>query len=200
MNNNQALPLTSILIFSIIGAIVSTLCDGNHVFTETLSYTYPYYFGQAWWVFPNFLVAFIVMSLGYYLTPVFLPESIDYSLSTSSGKLSEFLDTTVIYILVYLMTGFAHHNPWLLAFILYGLFFVRLYASYERSFVFIVAILLAIGGNCVESTLALFGQMQYTNPNLYYVPIWLGSIYMHASFCLRASLRYFVYGNEESYD
>ena len=50
--------ITRLLPFSVLGAIVATLCDANHVFTETLSYPEPFLFGQAIFVLPGFFVAF----------------------------------------------------------------------------------------------------------------------------------------------
>lgn len=43
---------------ALIGAVVATLCDANHVYTMTLSYPAPILAGQAWWVFPGFFLAF----------------------------------------------------------------------------------------------------------------------------------------------
>ncbi len=38
------------LYLAVVGALVATLCDANHVYTQTLSYPAPVYAGQAWWV------------------------------------------------------------------------------------------------------------------------------------------------------
>ena len=50
--------LIKFLPFALLGAIVATICDANHVFTGALSYPKPFLFGQAWFVFPGFVVAF----------------------------------------------------------------------------------------------------------------------------------------------
>ncbi len=186
-------PVVKIVFVIFLAAGISTLCDANHVYTGTLSYTDPVLFGQAWWVFPNFLLAFSIMAIIYHLIPAVFAKQLKEHVSFTVGTAPAFLDTTVVFTLCYLLSGFAQNDPNLLALILYLSFAIRLLASYERGFILFAALLMALGGSFVEGTLSVLGQMQYAQPQIYHVPLWLGALYMNGAFCLRESFRYFVY-------
>lgn len=60
MNN---LKTSGFLHLALLGAVVATLCDANHVYTLTPGYPVPFLAGQAWWVFPGFFLAFLFMGV-----------------------------------------------------------------------------------------------------------------------------------------
>jgi len=185
-----------IFVLAIIGAIISTFCDANHVYTGALNYTQPDFWGQAWWVLPHFIFAFCLLFTGVQLFSRFWFKDSLTKATLASGYLESFVNQVLLFILLYLMTGFAHQNPLLMSAILYLTFLLRLLVSYERRFIFIAAVLMAILGMGFEGTLSAIGLMEYSHPFIYHVPLWLGGLYMHGAFCLRESFRYMVYHSD----
>ena len=117
--------LINFLPFALLGAIVATICDANHVFTGALSYPKPFLFGQAWFVFPGFMVAFTFMGLNYLFAPAIFPKTATSTVSTSSGSLSLFVENLLFFMMVYLLSGFGNQEPGLLSVILYASFLAR---------------------------------------------------------------------------
>ena len=185
--------ITRLLPFSILGAIVATLCDANHIFTETLSYPEPFLFDQALFVLPGFFVAFTIMALNYhYATPLF-PKSAENGISMSAGTLAPFVESFLFFMMIYLMSGFGNYHPVLLSVIFFGSFFIRLALTYEKTFILLFAILLGIGGMVVEGAMTQVDLVHYREPEIFGVPYWLGGVYMHGALALREGMRYFVY-------
>jgi len=195
MSINKSL-LFRFLSFAIISAIVCTICDANHIHTQTLSYTYPFLLGQAWFVFPGFVVTFMVMAVVYNTLIKAFPKQIAHIESGSSGSRPAFVENMIFFMMVYLMSGFGNHEPDLLSFIFYVSFFIRLAYTYDRTFLFIVAIILCIGGMIGEGMLGQFDLGHYREPEIFGVPYWLGGVYMHGALALRAGMRYLVYTKE----
>jgi len=174
-------------------AVFTTLCDGVHVLTGTLTYSNPDWFGQSWSVFPSFTVVFFVMMLLYDKIFTKLPEEFEHQRSTSHGSLKEMVESFLIFFLVYLMSGLGNEHPVLLNLIFYGAFLMRLRITYERSFILVFSIVLAIGGMVGEGLLVLSGWVEYRDPDIFYVPYWLGGIYLHGGLALREIMRYAIY-------
>ena len=103
------------------------------------------------------------------------------------------VESFIAFVMVYLLSGFGNESPYLLALIFYGTFFLRLAATYERSWAFLLALMLGVGGTVAEGFLSLFGQVAYRHIDVFGVPYWLGALYMHGALALRESLRFFVY-------
>ena len=188
--------LIKFLPFALLGAIVATICDANHVFTRTLSYPEPFLFGQAWFVFPGFITAFTFMGLNYLLAPTLFPKAVATTQSTSSGSLPLFAESLLFFMMVYLLSGFGNHEPKLLSVIFYSSFLIRWIFTYERTFMLLFAILLGIGGMFVEGAMTQFDLVHYREPEIFGVPFWLGGVYMHGALALREGMRYFVYRND----
>ena len=178
---------------ALVGAAVTTVCDANHVRTETLSYTEPFLFGQAWWVFPNFFVAFLVMSLSYLALSSSLSRVVETRESRSAGSLAPFVQTLSIFALVYLLSGFAHERPVLLTVAFYGAFLARWALTYERAWLLLLAALMAAGGMLAEGVIGAAGLATYRHSDVFHVPFWLGGLYLHGAFALRETMRVFVY-------
>ena len=185
--------LIRILPFVFLGAVVATICDANHVFTETLSYPKSFVFGQAWFVFPGFVVAFTFMAINYLFAPTLFPKAATSAKSTSSGSLPVFVESLLLFMMVYLLSGFGNHYPNLLSVIFFSSFFIRLAFSYEKTFILLFAVLLGVGGMTVEGAMTQFDLVHYREPEIFGVPYWLGGVYMHGALALREGMRFFVY-------
>lgn len=184
---------TGILTLALLAAIVATLCDANHVFTQTLSYPNPLFFKQAWWVFPAFFTAFLFMAINYLYVSRILSQKLDIKLSTAHGSWRSLSKDLIAFACAYLLSGFGNFHPVLLCFIFYLTFIIRLSFTYERAWLCILAILLAIGGMFFEGLLAEFGLVKYRHADIFNVPYWLGGVYMHGAFALRSGMRALVY-------
>jgi len=179
-----------------LGALVATLCDGIHVHTKTLSYTKPFLFGQAWWVFPLFVLTFFFMGTAYLFISDRRGANIPVQQSTSAGSARELAETIITFGLVYMFSGFGNYQPVLLSVIFYGAFAIRCFFSYERSWLLILSVSMAIGGMYAEGMLSYAGQVNYRHTDVFRVPFWLGAVYMHGAFALREGMRYFVYAKK----
>lgn len=184
--------LKKLLIFSTVGAIAATLCDLNHVYTGTLSYPQPFFFNQAWWVFLGFVIGFFTMAVGYYSVTSFLPKHL-IQYSTTFNNANVMIENLIMFMMVYLASGFGNHHPVLLSIIFYSTFLIRFLFTYERAFIFPLAIMLAISGMAVEGFITQLDLVHYRQPEIFGVPFWLGGVYMHGALCLREGMRFFVY-------
>ncbi len=182
-----------ILSLALMAAVIATFCDGIHVHTGTLSYPDPWLFGQPVRVLPSFFMAFIVMAGGYYMMIKVLPGSIAHNQGISPGSFQDCLEAMIAFALVYLLSGFGNREPLLLSWIFYGTFFIRLAGTYEKLCLLLLALLLAGAGIVGEGALSVWGLVSYRQPEIYHVPFWLGALYMHGAFALRAGMRFFVY-------
>lgn len=190
---NLARFISKVVPFSLLGAVVATICDANHVFTGTLSYPEPFAFGQGWFVFPGFFFAFTMMALNYEYTTALFPKSAVRERSRVVGEWAPFVESLLFFMMIYLLSGFGNHHPVLLSVIFFGSFIIRMLFTYEKAFIFMFAILLGIGGMFVEGAMTKFDLVQYREPEIFGVPYWLGGVYMHGALALREGMRVFVY-------
>ena len=188
--------ITGILAFALPGALVATLCDWFHVHTHTLAYPDPFLFGQAWWSFPGFLTAFLFMGLTYSFLVDRLPAGMPVRQSISRGNLRELIEAGMAFAFVYLLSGFGNSEPAMLSVIFYGAFAVRWLFSYDRSWLLLLAVVMAVGGMFAEGVMSAAGLVAYRHVDVFHVPFWLGGLYMHGAFALREGMRCFVYGPE----
>ena len=190
MSNLKA---TGFLYLALVGAVVATLCDANHVYTQTLSYPVPVFAGQAWWVFPGFFLAFLGMGVASAWLADQCRSVMSVTTSQSEGDIHAMVESFLFFVMVYLLSGFGNESPRLLALIFYGTFLLRLAVTYERGWALMLALLLGVGGMAAEGLLSLAGQVTYRHVDVFGVPFWLGALYMHGALALRESLRLFVY-------
>ena len=113
-----------ILLLALLGALVATFCDAIHVHTKTLSYPNPFWFGQAWWVFPLFFVAFALLAVTYHVLVAAPWLKLPREYSASSGEVMPFIEALVVFVLVYVLSGFGNHDP-----IFLGIFFLVTFGS-----------------------------------------------------------------------
>lgn len=184
---------TGIFSLAVLGAIVATLCDANHVFTHTLSYPSSFVAGQAWWVFPGFFLAFATMGVTYFFLTNALRTRLPLATSQSAGNAQAMMETLAAFAMVYLVSGFGNEHLVLLSLIFYGTFVLRWAVSYDRQWLLLLAVIMGIGGMFAEGLMSHFGQVTYRHVDVFYVPFWLGGLYMHGAFALRESMRFFVY-------
>lgn len=177
----------------LLAAFAATICDAYHVYTQTLSYPKPVLFNQAWWVFPGFFTAFVGMALIYLLLAKILPKLIATHQSQSQGDAQAVVETMLFFVFVYLLSAFGNFDPKVLCVIFYSTFLIRLIFSYERVWLLIIAIALGVGGMFAEGLLSYMGLVAYRHVDIFYVPYWLGGLYMHGAFALRAGMRGLVY-------
>jgi hypothetical protein len=178
---------------SLVGAAVCTVCDMNHVRTGTLGYTEPFLFGQAWWVAPNFALVFLLMGAAYaFLSERFAPV-VAVERSRAPGDIAAFVEATTLFAFVYLTSGFANEAPDLLSLLFFSTFLVRLAATYERAWLLLLAVLMAVGGMAGEGALGAAGLVAYRHADVFHVPLWLGGLYLHGAFSLREGMRFLVY-------
>ena len=189
----QNIKVYGIFLLGFLAAIVATICDGIHVYTQTLSYPYPLIFNQAWWVFPGFFLAFISMAIAYLILSHLFKNTIPIKLSSQYGTSGELVETLTTFAIIYILSGFGNFHPTALCIIFYSTFALRFLFSYERYWLLIIAILLAMGGVLFEGLLAEFGQVKYRHSDIFNVPYWLGGVYMHGAFALRSGMRALVY-------
>jgi hypothetical protein len=180
---------------ALLGAAMATFCDGVHVYTQTLSYPNPFWFGQAWWVYPGFVLAFLFMGCAYLFVVKILPAGISKQESMSKGNVRELAETSVTFMLIYMLSGFGNLDPVFLSVAFYATFAVRWLFSYDRAWLLLLAVSMAIGGMFAEGALAAMGLVTYRHVDVFYVPFWLGGLYVHGAFAIRAGLRVFVYNS-----
>ena len=182
-----------LLPLALLAALVATLCDWNHAYTGALVYPEPAMGIQAWWVFPGFFGAFLSMGLIYQLLARAADGRIALGLSTSPGTLSPFVEARSAFAMVYLASGWGHEHPALMNAVFAAFFVIRWAATYERTWLLLVAIALAIGGVGVEGALSAFGLVAYGHQEIFYCPWWLAGVYLHGAFALREGMRLFYY-------
>lgn len=181
---------SGLLPLALLGALVATLCDANHALTLTLSYPDAWsrtadFPGQAGWVFPGFFAAFLGMGSSYALVANWLGGRLAVTQSRAPGNWQAAVETLLLFAFVYLVSGFGNDWPLLLGVIFYTTFVLRLLFTYERGWLLLLAVLMAIGGMAAEGLLAEFGLVAYRLPEVFHVPWWLGGLYMHGAFALR---------------
>ena len=189
--NRKQLGGASLLVLA--AATVATLCDKVHVMTRTLVYPEPNIGGQGWWVFPCFILAFVAMVIGYLALDCYLPETIDRKNSREKGEASALIDSFLLFVMVYLLSGFGSDDPMVLNLLFYGAFLIRFALAKDRLFLAILSLLLAFFGVFAEGGLAMMGLMAYSRPDFFHVPGWLAGLYLHGAFALREGMRVFVF-------
>jgi hypothetical protein len=178
-----------LLPLALIGAALATAGDANHAYTGTLHYRHPWLFQQAWWVAPLFLLAFSALGVGYRIAAGVGANSWARR-SAAPGPFGPFAVSAMIFLVVYLASGFGHRHPALLCVVFGLLFLVRWLLSYERAFLAAVAVALAIAGPLFEGTLSSLDLVHYTHADVRSVPLWLAGLYLHGGFALRDGVRW----------
>ncbi len=86
------------LVFALVGAVITTLCDGIHVYTGTLAYPHPWVCGQAAWVYPGFVLVFLFMEVLYFGVIQRLPAFFDVKMSVlSEGNFRDVVESGIAF-------------------------------------------------------------------------------------------------------
>lgn len=164
-----------------IGSLL-TLCDRFfHVAFGALSYTSPIFTGQAWWVWPNFMLASGAMYLGAKL--LFAPQ-------LRQPTMPQLLVSHALFIAVYGLSGVfnAHPQALLWGFCLGWLLRLATMPS-DRGVYALFGVVLALAGCAFEGVLTLTGEFAYRAPEFFHVPLWLAGLYLHGSFAILQLVR-----------
>lgn len=183
----------SLFHLALLAAIVSTLCDKVHVLTGTLYYPNPVFDGQPWWNLPGFFLAFLTMGMSYLQLIKYLPSNISRSSSANAGEFRSFLESMLIFVFVYLLSGFGNESPLILNLLFYSTFLLRLAFTPDKIFMLILSIILGIAGSLAEGILSALDLVYYTKPVIFHVPLWLAALYFHGAFALKDGMRFFVF-------
>ncbi|AOP34870.1 hypothetical protein A0128_14050 [Leptospira tipperaryensis] len=160
-----------LIVVLILGGIGLAVCDQIHVQYGVLKYFHVGFWGQAWWVAPQFLLATFFMYLGV----LFFRKEMD------EFQTKEFLIGVLLFGAAYFASGlFATYPYWLAASYLFFWIF-RISIAKERKQLALFSIFLAIAGTLMEGMISRAGLFIYTQPDFLLVPIWLPGLYLHGA-------------------
>lgn len=174
-------PLAVVAVCAGVGSLL-TLCDRFfHVAFGALHYTHPTFTGQAWWVWPNFMLASGAMYLGAKLL---------FAARVRQPSMPQLLVSHALFIAVYGLSGVYHEHPQLLLWG-FGLGWLLRLATMagDRGVYALFGIVLALAGCAFEGLLTLTGEFAYRAPEFFHVPLWLAGLYLHGSFAILQLVR-----------
>lgn len=173
-------PAAVLLVCLAVGLLL-TLCDlFFHVGYGVLSYAHPVLFGQAWWVYPNFVGA----ALGMYLGAQWLFVR---HVSRVSGATLAF--SLAWFVCAYAATGVFRDSPTALLAGLLLAWALRVAVSRERGVVVLYGLVLAVVGVLIEGAGYVAGTFAYRDREIFHVPYWLAGLYMNGSFLVLQIVR-----------
>lgn len=178
-------PSILLLAAAALGVVLGPALDQIHVQTDTLSYAHPSLLGQAWWVAPQFALAFVAIAVGTRL--ILEPGGTGATFAPSGLQLAWPLASFVI---AYAITGLGHGHEWLVVAILGASVLVRLGVERPDRRALLAIVGLVVGGSAYEATLtSIDGTFDYAVASLGTIPAWLPLLYAHAGFAVVALLR-----------
>lgn len=173
-------PVAVLLVCAAVGLLL-TLCDlFFHVRFGVLAYANPVLFGQAWWVYPNFVGA----ALGMYLGAKWLFAA---RVASVSGATLAF--SLAWFVLAYAATGLFSESPQALLAGLLLAWAIRTAFDRDRGVVAVYALILAVIGCVMEGAGFVAGNFAYRTQQVFHVPYWLAGLYMNGSFVVLQVVR-----------
>jgi hypothetical protein len=168
---------------ALVGLVLGPTLDQIHVQTGTLSYAHPTWLEQAWWVAPQFAIAFAVIaaaSLGILAQERSAP-------TPSPGRVAWCI---VAFVGAYAVTGLGHeHESLVLVALAAGLLARLVLERPDRAAANAISGLI-VGGTAYEWALtSIPGTFDYAVASLGTVPSWLPLLYAHGGFAVVALLR-----------
>jgi hypothetical protein len=162
--------------------VLGPALDQIHVQTGTLAYAHPWLLEQAWWVAPQFALAFVAIAVG--------SMSILRGSAVSAPTQAYLHWTTAAFVVAYAITGLGHEHEWLVLGVL-GVEAIARVALERPDRAALLAILgLVVGGSSYEWILtSIDGTFDYAVASLGSIPVWLPLLYAHAGFAVVALLR-----------
>lgn len=164
-----------------LSCVIGPLLDQIHVIGGALSYAHPWLLGQAWWVGPQFGLAFAGICAVALATQHWLgtrtPEP------TRTARIGQ---QVVWFVGAYLTTGALWDRPWLVAALLTIGLAIR-FASVRPDVATVRTILLlALAGTAYEALVSSIpGTFDYSLTGAGPVPVWLPLLYAHGAPLLR---------------
>ena len=175
----------SILLVLFVGTVVGPLLDQIHVQSGALDYEHPWLWGQAWWVGPQFGVAFAFLAA----TAV----AVQHHLGTREPDMvptARIVQQFAWFLAAYAATGLLWREPLLLALLLVAALAVRVATVRPDRPAIRTIMLLAVVGTAYEATLsAIPGTFGYADTSGLPVPVWLPLLYAHGAPLLRTFMR-----------
>ncbi len=160
------------VLLSLIGGLGLSLCDRVHIAYEVLRQKDESVFGQAWWVFPSFVLVSAVALLGFRAMHGPLHRL------REPFRLKRALWAMAVFHAVYACTGPLAGYDWQLAAVLGALWLLRLALRPDRA-ALLYSLVLGLLGPLAEALNAAAGNFAYLDPDLGLVPSWLPAIYLH---------------------
>lgn len=176
-------------------ALVATLCDQVWVRLGVLVYPRPTLFGQSWWVPLLFgVVALVAIHSVALLTNLLLPASTPRPRDPGGRALT----AAAWFVAAYLAGGLFDAHAWALAVVLFALWLLRLWPasnSVREGFVLVLlSLAVAAAGTLGEWAAGRFGLMYYPRPDVFRVPYWLPTLWLHAALMARELARAWFWG------
>lgn len=174
-----------ILAAAFVGLVLGPVLDQIHVRSDTLAYAEPWRFGQAWWVAPQFAVAFALIAVG---SLAILERGRSAPPPRSTGAYVAWC--VAAFVAAYAVTGIGHAHEWLVVSTLAGVLLLRLAIERPDRRAYVAIAALVLGGTAYEATLSsLPGTFDYAVASLGSVPAWLPLLYAHGGLAVVALLR-----------
>lgn len=160
----------------LLGGFCGVLLDQIHVQFGVLTYKSPIFWNQAWWVFPLFGTATVVLLyLASFFWEVFSRRS------SLQFKLAVIPLDFFVFIGVYFLTGMFKDRPYQFAITMFCLWIGYVFVLPNRGLQISFAVSLAVLGTLFEASLSATGVFWYYNPDFLGVPIWLPCLYLFAA-------------------
>ncbi|MEO6866628.1 MAG: hypothetical protein ABI200_01250 [Gaiellales bacterium] len=173
------------LIVFLVSCIVGPMLDQIHVITGALSYAHPWLFDQAWWVGPQFGLAFASIAVSTLLIQLRFGTPAPELESTSTIAVQ-----FVWFIAAYLTTGILHTKPVLVLALLAGALVIRTLIERPDVATIRIFVALALLGTAYEAIVsALPETFSYAQGGIFTAPIWLPLLYAHGAPLVRSFMK-----------
>jgi hypothetical protein len=158
----------------LIGAVLCTVLDHQHVVWGVLYYPHPDFWQQAWWVPLLFFTGTLgaLTATGAVRRLLRAPEGPRPMAALVAVDVASFAAA-------YYLTAVGHRAPNMLTAILVGTWLVRA-ASSLSGWAVAFCIGMALVGPAVESAVSALGGFYYYHPDFIGVARWLPALYLHA--------------------
>jgi hypothetical protein len=174
-----------VLVVFLVGLVAGPLLDQIHVRSGALSYAHPWFWDQAWWVGPQFGLAFAFLAA--------VAVGVQHHLGTRTPPMVPFeriVQQFAWFVGAYAATGLLWREPVLLCALLVGALAVRVASVRPDAPSRRAIVLLALVGTAYEGTLSsLPGTFSYAETHGLPVPVWLPLLYAHGAPILRTFMR-----------
>jgi hypothetical protein len=173
------IPASRWLVASVLGGVMCVVGDHLHVAEGVLYYPRTALWNQAWWVFPLFFGATIVVLAGVRLVHPDPPPRLEHPVRLAMGDLLAFATA-------YAFTAFASSLPNVVLCVLLGLWVARVVHGMPLRHV-VFCLITALLGTSWEAMWSGIGMFTYTHPDFAGVPRWLPALYLHAAAAAESS-------------